>query len=221
VPKVRGTELLQQERGRVWELLNDPEALASSIPGCHGFERDEQGERRYRTSITVTVGAVTGTYEGTVEYRDVEEPERCTIAVFGKGDKGTIEGQGTIMLAAGDGGTQVGYEGTFKLAGPVAGVGQRLAPGVTRQMIVETLRNLERRDREPVAPPPEAASAKHAAPAAPPPEAAGGPARARAASETPPARAVEPFRPQVPAWATFAAGCVVGAAVALALRRPR
>jgi len=144
--RVDGSETLALPRERVWALLNDPETLGAAIPGCHGLEREDGEEHRYRTAIAVAIGAVKGVYEGTVLYADIEEPERCTIKVSGRGDKGTIDGQGEIELRpAGDESTEVAYRGEFKITGPVAGVGQRLAPGVSRKMIVETLRNLESR----------------------------------------------------------------------------
>jgi carbon monoxide dehydrogenase subunit G len=149
--KVEGNELLNVPRDEVWRLLNDPESLGASIPGCSGFERDGESEHRYRTAITVAVGAVKGVYEGTVEYLDVQEPERCTIVVSGRGDKGAIDGRGEITLEPRERQTDVGYSGDFKLTGPVAGVGQRLAPGISRKMIVETLRNLEQRGAAPTA----------------------------------------------------------------------
>ena len=123
MPRVEGSEQLALSQARVWGLLNDPETLAASIPGCRGFERDGDAEHRYRTAITVAAGAVTGVYEGTVEYLDVTEPERCTIVIAGKGDKGAIDGRGLITLAARGDETEVGYQGDFKLTGPVAGVG--------------------------------------------------------------------------------------------------
>jgi carbon monoxide dehydrogenase subunit G len=141
--RVDGSETLALSRERVWELLNDPETLGGAIPGCRGLERDGDEEHRYRTSIAVAVGAVKGVYDGTVVYADIAEPERCTIRVSGRGDKGTIDGQGEIELRTAESGTEVAYRGEFKLTGPVAGIGQRLAPGVSRKMIVETLRNLE------------------------------------------------------------------------------
>jgi len=149
--RVDGSETLALPRERVWALLNDPETLGAAIPGCHGLEREDGEEHRYRTTIAVAVGAVKGVYEGTVLYADIQEPERCTIKVSGRGDKGTIDGQGAIELrAAGDDSTEVAYRGEFKITGPVAGVGQRLAPGISRKMIVETLRNLERAGDMPV-----------------------------------------------------------------------
>jgi carbon monoxide dehydrogenase subunit G len=205
MPRVEGSELLAVDRAQLWRLLNDPDTLGASIPGCRGFERDAGAEHRYRTAIKVAVGAVTGVYEGTVEYVDVAEPERCTIVVFGKGDKGTIEGRGAITLAERDGSTEVGYTGDFKLTGPVAGVGQRMAPGVSRKMIVETLRNLERRGTGPSEPASEAAPAPQ--PSAPP-----------AAPRAEP----EPFRPfslSTPAavGAGAALGLVLGIVIGLLL----
>ncbi|GIK76374.1 MAG: hypothetical protein BroJett022_00640 [Actinomycetes bacterium] len=206
--RVDGSETLSLPRERVWALLNDPEVLGAAIPGCHGLEREEGEEHRYRTAIAVAVGAVTGVYEGTVLYADIEEPERCTIRVSGRGDKGTIDGQGEIeLLEAGDD-TEVAYRGEFKLTGPVAGIGQRLAPGVSRKMIIETLRNLERSG---AAPQPAGAGEPSA------PEGARGArptaAPAGRAAAAPPPREVEPFDP-VPAWVRpvglLALGLVIG-----------
>ena len=221
MPRVDGSEQLRIPRAEVWRLLNDPDTLAASIPGCRGFERDADAEHRYRTAIKVAVGAVTGVYEGTVEYVDVEEPERCTIVVSGKGDKGTIDGRGVIALAASGEGTEVGYEGDFKLTGPIAGVGQRMAPGVSRKMIVETLRNLERHGAaaaETSAQPRPAPTTEIPSAGASTPEGQhDGGAGARAPADVPrPATgsADDAFRPlAISPIAAFAAGCLVGAAI--------
>ena len=210
--RVDGSEILALPRERVWQLLNDPETLGAAIPGCHGLERDDEEEHRYRTAIAVAVGAVKGVYEGTVLYADIEEPERCTIKVAGRGDKGTIDGQGEIELReAGSDSTEVAYRGEFKITGPVAGVGQRLAPGISRKMIVETLRNLERSGR-----PPETTDAGAG-------EAVPGPADAAAGEGgTPrpaaPAREVEAFDP-VPGWVRPLGLLVLGLVIGFVIGR--
>lgn len=163
MPGVDGRERLALRSEEVWRRLNDPAVLARCIPGCSGFERLD--DRHYRTTLTVAVGAVRGSYAGTVTYRDVQAPDRCTIVVEGRGDKGSIEGQGEIALAGAGDATEVTYRGTFKLTGPVAGVGQRLAPGLSRRMIVETLRNLER--ERPESAEPRRAPSDHASSTAP------------------------------------------------------
>ena len=207
MPRVEGSEQLALSQARVWGLLNDPETLAASIPGCRGFERDGDAEHRYRTAITVAAGAVTGVYEGTVEYLDVDEPERCTIVIAGKGDKGAIDGRGLITLAARGDETEVGYQGDFKLTGPVAGVGQRLAPGISRKLIVETLRNLERHGDTPEAAPQPVPVEGAAEPLPHPP--------AQTTTAPPSAQAFKPF--SVSPLGAFAAGCVLGLVLGLVL----
>jgi len=207
--KVEGSELLELPRSEVWRLLNNPEVLGRSIPGCRGFERDPDAEHRYRTAITVAVGIVSGVYEGSVSYLDVEEPERCTIVVSGRGDKGTIEGRGMITLAERVQRTEVAYRGDFKITGPVAGVGQRLAPGISRKMIVETLRNLEREGAGTAAtagpPGATAAAAEQSGPAGEPDANAGDAGQvSRREAEV----AFKPFAISPPA--AFAAGCALG-----------
>ncbi len=204
--RVDGSETLALPRERVWELLNDPDTLGAAIPGCHGLERVEGEEHLYKTAIAVAIGAVKGVYEGTVLYADISEPERCTIKVSGRGDKGTIDGQGAIELREADAGTEVVYRGEFKLTGPVAGIGQRLAPGVSRKMIIETLRNLESSGAP-------AAEADEAA-AEPTADAAGdGTAAPAAGGGVVPQREVEAFDP-LPPWVRpaglVALGLVIG-----------
>ena len=130
--KVEGSETLSLPRTEVWRRLNDPDILAGRSRGvADRVRRARQVPDHHRRCR----GTCSGGYAGTVSYLDVEAPERCTIAVDGRGDKGTIQGEGAISLGESGADTEVSYTGTFKLTGPVAGVGQRLAPGVSRRMI--------------------------------------------------------------------------------------
>lgn len=228
--RVDGAETLALPRERVWELLNDPETLGAAIPGCRGLEREGEEQHRYRTSIAVAVGAVKGVYDGTVVYAEIAEPERCTIKVSGRGEKGTIDGQGAIELREAGAGTEVAYRGEFRLTGPVAGIGQRLAPGVSRKMIIETLRNLEASGG---APAPDGEDDQRATPA--PGRAGDGPATPAPTSDAGddttasapegggggpaiPARDVEPFNP-VPVWVQPVGLLLLGAVVGFVIGR--
>ncbi len=139
---IEGRERLGLPPADVWQRLTDPVALAAAIPGCSAL--DAQPDGSFAATMSVAVGAVRGSYEGTVRYEDVAPPDHCTIAVAGKGRMGEISGRGRLELAAVEGGTEVAYDGTFEVRGKVAAVGARVVGGVARRMIVETLRNLER-----------------------------------------------------------------------------
>ncbi len=140
MPQIEGSEHLALSVEEVWKRLNEPAMLAEAIPGCRTMTAEDEG--RFRTTLDIAVGAVRGTYDGFVFYEDLEPPERCTIAIEGKGTHGSIEGRGTLSLVMTADGTAVNYVGRFDVQGRVAGVGARVMSGVSRKLIVETLRNL-------------------------------------------------------------------------------
>ncbi len=149
--QVEGRELLAVSRAEIWGLLNDPEALSAAIPGCgEVYEEEVEDERRFRAALSLSIGGVRGLYDGTLSYVGAPaEPGRCRVRVAGSGERGTLTGEGLIDLLPGPGGgTEVAFEGDFRLTGSIAGTGQRLAPAVIRRLIVRTLRNLEIRAQE-------------------------------------------------------------------------
>ena len=138
---VEGREVLGLPPSEVWRRLNDPPTLAAAIPGCSALELQPDGS--LRGTMTLAVGAVRGSYEGTLRYEDVEAPGRCTIVVAGRGKLGEVAGRGRLELLAAARGTDVVYEGSFEVKGRVAAVGARVMGGVARRVIVGALRNLE------------------------------------------------------------------------------
>jgi carbon monoxide dehydrogenase subunit G len=140
VPQIEGSEHLALSVDELWRRLNEPSVLGQAIPGCREMTAD--GEGQFRTTLDIAVGAVRGTYDGVVCYRDLEPPQHCTIAIDGKGTHGSIQGHGKLSLVPTADGTTVEYVGKFDIQGRVAGVGARVISGVSRKLIVETLRNL-------------------------------------------------------------------------------
>ena len=57
-----GTYTFNAQIDRVWDLLMDPNAISSCIPGCYRFEPD--GEDRYKVTLSVAMAAITGIVGG-------------------------------------------------------------------------------------------------------------------------------------------------------------
>jgi carbon monoxide dehydrogenase subunit G len=117
---------------RVWNLLMDPSAIASCIPGCESLE--PEGPDRYHARLTVALAAITGTYDGTVIISDKVEPNSYRLTVEGQGRPGFVKGNAAIVLRAAGDGTVVDVTGTVQTGGPIARVGQRLISGVSKMM---------------------------------------------------------------------------------------
>lgn len=129
---ISGSYQFPATQERVWNLLMDPAALASCIPGCQTLEPD--GENRYRAKLVVAMAAITGTYDGTVTLADVVPHESYRLIVEGQGKPGFVKGIATIALRPDARGTCVDVQGTVDTGGPIARLGQRLISGVSKMM---------------------------------------------------------------------------------------
>ncbi len=140
--KVQGQYLFDGPRQAVWDMLLDPDVLQHAVPGVQEWQ--EIGPHEYRTTLKVGLAAVKGTYSGTVTQRDLQSPERFTIVVQGKGPLGQLTGQGEVNLAAQGEQTLMEYRGDLQVGGTLAGVGQRVLPGVSKYFIDQGLKSLAR-----------------------------------------------------------------------------
>lgn len=120
----------------VWDLLNDPAVIADCLPGCQSLV--PTGEHSYRASLTVSVAAISGRFEGTVTLLDQHEPSSYRLVVDGSGRAGFVKGEAEVALTAAgmtDGQTLVSVDGRAQVGGTVARVGQRLLTGVSKMMV--------------------------------------------------------------------------------------
>jgi len=117
----------------VWNLLNDPEVIASCLPGCDRLELI--AEDRYRAVLNLAVAAVGGQYTATVAILDKRPPHAYRLAIDGAGKPGFVKGEATIELAAENHTTVVSVKGQAHVGGLVARVGQRLLTTVSNTLM--------------------------------------------------------------------------------------
>lgn len=131
---ISGSYTLYAPRERVWAALLDPDMLKQTIPGCERL--DKQGEDTFLLRLNIGVASVKGIYDGTLRLSDLHPPERYHMTVDGKGARGLLHGDGTLLLEARDPNTTVvSYSGQAQLGGPIAGVGMRVAGGAANMLI--------------------------------------------------------------------------------------
>ena len=130
---ISGSYTFDAPSGRVWNLLMDPDAIASCIPGCQQFEAD--GEDRYRARLHVALAAVTGTYEGLVILSDKVPLTSYRLTGEGQGRAGFIKGTADIALRDAGEATIVDVHTAIQVGGTIARVGQRLVGGVSKMML--------------------------------------------------------------------------------------
>ena len=125
-----GTYTFDAPADRVWDVLMNPEAISSCIPGCDRFEPD--GEDRYKVTLTVAMAAITGSYIGTVQLTDKRPHQSYRLVMEGQGRPGFVKGTSVISLRPEGATTAVDVSGAVHTGGPIARLGQRLIGGVAK-----------------------------------------------------------------------------------------
>jgi uncharacterized protein len=118
---------------QVWKLLNDPDVVASCLPGCERLE--PIGEEHYKAELNLAIAAVTGRYTGTVALLDKQPPHSYRLVVQGKGSPGFVMGEAKVELVEADGATIVKVTGQGQVGGLMARVGQRLLSTASKMMM--------------------------------------------------------------------------------------
>jgi carbon monoxide dehydrogenase subunit G len=118
----------------VWELLMDPQVIASCLPGSEQFE--SIGEDQYRVVLRAGVAAISGSFEGTVVIADKQPPVSYRLIVEARGRSGFVKGESMIKIADDPEGVVVEVAATAHIGGLIAQVGQRLL-GATAKMMMD------------------------------------------------------------------------------------
>jgi uncharacterized protein len=136
--KVSGQAVLNASPQAAWDALLDPAVLVRTIPGCERLETT--GENTYAMTVNAGVAAIKGTYSGTVELRDLDEPRSLIMRAAGAGAPGTIDTSVRVRFTDdGDDGTttRVDYAADAVVGGMLGGVGQRMLTSVSKRMAGE------------------------------------------------------------------------------------
>ena len=136
--KLAGTYPIDAPRQIVWDLLNDPDALARALPGCERLTRlGDNRDNVYEGVISIGIASIRSSYTGTVTLSDIRPPESYAIAVQGQGKGGFVRGTGRIGLSEEGGATTMTVSGDAQVGGPIAMVGQRLLDGAAKKVLKE------------------------------------------------------------------------------------
>jgi 2-furoyl-CoA dehydrogenase large subunit len=128
----------------VWRCLIDPQELAAIVPGCQELRQD--GPDSYSAQVIIGVAGIRGRYDARIEMHDKREGSSVRLVGKASGALGFGSGAGLITLVPEENGrTRLHYQYGADVGGKVAAVGQRMLGTVTKLLIAQFFRSLERR----------------------------------------------------------------------------
>ena len=146
--KIESEFCFNAPRQEVWDILQDPDVLATAVPGTQKL--DKIGDDEYRGDMHIEIGPLSGVFTGIVVLSDKVEPESYRLTIDARGPLGFSKGEGWVKLVAQDDeNTLMKYDIDLQVGGKIASVGQRLmetvGKSVSRQSLEALNKNLEAR----------------------------------------------------------------------------
>jgi len=144
---VSGERTFDAARAIVWQVLNDPEAMAKTMPGVESF--DVHDDRHWTANVKIPLGL--GGLRMKVDMDKVEErePEFAKLAIKGSGVGAIMNMETSFALSDGaDGGTSMAWSAEVKVLGPVGSMGQRVLQPIVNQQVKQVLAALDQQVQE-------------------------------------------------------------------------
>jgi len=139
--KLTGSHTLSAPRQKVWDFFNDPNRLATVLPGCERLE--PVGPDQYKAAIKFTLAAFSGSYSATVAITEKRPPESMRMSVQGKGGPGFMKGTGALQFEEAAAATRVSYDGDVQVGGIIAAVGGRMIEAAAKKILQQFFESVE------------------------------------------------------------------------------
>jgi len=148
---VEGERTFAAPRGTVWEVLNDPSAMAKTMPGVESF--DVHDEKHWTANVKIPLGLGGLKMKVAMEKTEEREPEFAQMAIKGQGVGAMLNMVTSFTLSDAGGGTAMKWAAEVKLAGPVASMGQRVLQPIVNQQVQHVLNALDQQVQDAIATP--------------------------------------------------------------------
>jgi carbon monoxide dehydrogenase subunit G len=146
---VSGERIFAAPRSAVWGVLNDPAAMAKTMPGVQSF--DVHDEKRWTANVKIPLGLGGLKMQIDMDKTNEREPEYAELDIKGKGVGAMLSMKTSFELSEVDGGTAMKWAADVKLAGPVGSMGQRVLQPIVNQQVQHVLSALDRQVQDAVA----------------------------------------------------------------------
>jgi carbon monoxide dehydrogenase subunit G len=131
---IEGEERIAAPIATVWEALNDPEILRSSIPGCTALAKTS--DNNMTATVVLKIGPIKATFNGEVTLSNIQPPNSYTISGEGKGGiAGFAKGGADVVLSEdGPEATVLKYQAKADVGGKIAQLGSRLIVSTSKKL---------------------------------------------------------------------------------------
>jgi len=141
--KISGDHKADTDIANLWMLLQDEEVLARISPGISRI--DKISEDHYKAISDINIGPVRGSFEGELRLKDKIENETMTLELQQKSKIGNAIATIVMKLTPdGENAAFINYQGSAKVSGRLATMGQRILGGVIKTLSKQVFSELDK-----------------------------------------------------------------------------
>ena len=127
----------------IWKMLMDTDLLAKIVPGISRLEKT--GDNTYKSILDIKMGPVNSSFTGNLQMEDITEEKGFALKVQQNSKIGNANASIKIdLLSLGENQTEIQFDGTVKMTGLLASMGQRVMGGVSSTLTKQFFANLEK-----------------------------------------------------------------------------
>ena len=139
---VSGDRTFDAPRVTVWQVMNDPESMAKTMPGVESFDVHDDG--RWTANVKIPLGLGGLKMKVDMEKTDERSLEYAAMHIKGQGVGAMMNMETSFTLSDADaGGTAMAWSAEVKILGPVGSMGQRVLQPIVNQQVRAVLTALD------------------------------------------------------------------------------
>lgn len=141
--QLSGRHIVNATPTLLWSMLMDTGTLARIIPGISRLEKTDYNT--FKSFIDIKLGLINGSFTGNLQLENVTEPKGFILKVQQSSGIGKANAAINIdLMPVNDSQTEISFNGDVKLAGLLAGMGQRVLGGVANTLTKKFFENLDK-----------------------------------------------------------------------------
>jgi uncharacterized protein len=140
--EIRGEFTFNVPQDLLWDVLQDPRALAMIIPLA--MEMKQSAEHQYTGALFFKVGSMAGMFRGKITLDNLVAPTSYDIKVHGTSGIGEVNIDGNMSLETDGEATTMHYYGHATFGGRMASVGSRMIDMAVQNIIQQSFTTLNR-----------------------------------------------------------------------------
>ena len=139
---VQGERAFGAPRAILWQVLNDPEAMARTMPGVESFEVHDANRWSAKVNVPLSLGVLKLKVD--MDKTEERELEMAAMRLKGKGVGALVNMETRFDLSdAATGGTVMRWQAEIRVAGQSVSMGQRVLQPIVNQQVQHVLGALD------------------------------------------------------------------------------